>query len=279
MTIGDWMRAAQERLEHTNCPDPAIDVRWIAEDVLHMNRAELRFEAMNALTADQLQLLNAYLDRRAQGEPVQYILNRADFMGLSLYVDSRVLIPRQDTESLVEAVIIDLQSRKSPRMLDLCCGSGAIGLSAKSLLSNVDVTLSDISAGAIEVTKKNARALNADVTIRHGDLFHAVGKEKFDLIASNPPYIPTGELADLQDEVKYEPALALDGGSDGLELYRRIAAEIGAHLNPGGSVYLEVGAGEARDVLEIMRSHIDVDASGILKDLPGIERIVWVRSK
>lgn len=279
MTVGDWMRAAQERLERSGCPDPAIDSRWIAEDVLHMNRAELHFEASNALTEAQLNALNAYLDRRAQGEPVQYILNRADFMGLSLYVDSRVLIPRQDTESLVEAVIVDLQRRKNPRVLDLCCGSGAIGLSVKSLLSHVDVTLTDISAGALEVTKKNAHALNVDVTIRHGDLFHAVRKEKFDLIASNPPYIPTGELAELQAEVKYEPALALDGGGDGLEIYRRIAADVGAHLNPGGSVYLEVGAGEARDVRTIMTSCIDADADGIIRDLTGIERIVWVRSK
>ena len=197
MTIADWLRAAQERLEHTHCPDPAIDARWIAEDVLHMNRSELHFEALNALSREQLDVLNADLERRAQGEPVQYILNRADFMGLKFYVDERVLIPRQDTESLVEAVIIDLQSRKKPRMLDLCCGSGAIGLSVKSLLSHVDVTLSDISTGALEVARKNAHALGADVTVRHGDLFNAVGRDQFDLIASNPPYIPSGELAGL----------------------------------------------------------------------------------
>lgn len=279
MTIADWLRAAQERLEHTHCPDPAIDARWIAEDVLHMNRSELHFEALNALSREQLDVLNADLERRAQGEPVQYILNRADFMGLKFYVDERVLIPRQDTESLVEAVIIDLQSRKKPRMLDLCCGSGAIGLSVKSLLSHVDVTLSDISTGALEVARKNAHALGADVTVRHGDLFNAVGRDQFDLIASNPPYIPSGELAGLQREVQYEPAIALDGGSDGLNIYRRIASEAGAHLKSGGSIYLEVGAGEAHDVLSLMTAHIEAEASGILKDLTGVERIVWIRSK
>lgn len=279
MTISDWLRAAQERLADTGCPDPAIDARWIAEDVLRMNRAELHFEAMNALSPDQLSVLNADLERRAQGEPVQYILNRADFMGLRFYVDNRVLIPRQDTETLVESVIIDLQARKKPRMLDLCCGSGAIGLSVKSLLSHVDVTLSDISSGALEVARKNAHALNVDAAIRHGDLFAAVGRDKFDLIASNPPYIPSGELAGLQREVQYEPAIALDGGGDGLDIYRRIATGAPAHLNPGGSIYLEVGAGEAHDVHALMTAHIEAESSGILKDLTGIERIVWIRSK
>ena len=114
---------------------------------------------------------------------------------------------------------------------------------------------------------------------RHGDLYEAVGKVRFDLIASNPPYIPRGGMASLQREVQYEPGLALDGGADGLDLYRRIASGAPEHLKPGGSIYLEVGAGEAADVLSLIKENIDCDDAGIIKDLCGIDRVVWARSK
>ena len=277
MTIAEWLRSATEELTQSGCPDPSVDARWIAEDALRMSPTELRFEGHNALRPKQLDAMNAFLSRRKQGEPVQYILQRADFMGLKLYVDKRVLIPRQDTETLVEAAIVELQTKKRPRVLDLCAGSGAIGLSIKSLVPGAEVTLSDLSVGALEVVKKNAHALEVEVSIRHGDLFEAVGREKFDLIASNPPYIRASEMANLQREVQFEPAMALDGGLDGLDFYRRIAAGAADHLNPLGSLYLEVGEGELADVLRMVRAGLDCKASGVLKDLNGIERIVWAR--
>ena len=200
-------------------------------------------------------------------------------MGMRFFVDSRVLIPRQDTESLVEAAIIGLQGKQTPRVLDLCTGSGAIGLSISTLVPGAEVTLSDVSSGALEVARKNAHDLGADVSLRHGDLFKAVGKEKFDLIVSNPPYIRSSEIPELQAEVQFEPALALDGGLDGLDFYRRIAEEAAAHLEPGGSIYFEVGEGEALDVLEMLNCHLNCADSGIIRDLCGIERIVWARSK
>ena len=279
MTISEWMRSAIDALRASDCPDPEIDARWIAEDVLGMNARELRFEANSAPDPKRLDELNECLRRRRQGEPVQYILKRADFMGLKLYVDERVLIPRQDTETLAEAAIVALQGRHEADVLDLCAGSGAIGLSIATLVPGARLTLADVSAGALEVARKNAQALNVHADFRKGDLFQAVGREKFDLIVSNPPYIPTGELLGLQREVRFEPALALDGGADGLNFYRRIAAEAGAHLKPGGSVYLETGAGEAQSVHEILLQSLDAAASGIQKDLNGIERIVWLRSK
>ena len=135
----------------------------------------------------------------------------------------------------------------------------------------------DLSVGALEVVKKNAHALEVEVSIRHGDLFEAVGKERFDLNASNPPYIRASEMAYLQREVQFEPAMALDGGLDGLDFYRRIAAGAANHLNAGGCLYLEVGEGEAPDVLRMVRAGLDCKDSGVLKDLNGIERIVWAR--
>lgn len=278
MTISEWLKQAAEALQESGCPDPAIDARWIAEDALGLNASALRFEAQNALPESKLAEMNAFLDRRVQGEPVQYIMKKSDFMGMRFYVDHRVLIPRQDTETLVEAAIIALQGQKNPRVLDLCTGSGCIGISIATLAPHAQLTLADISVGALEVAKKNAHDLNVDVLLRHGDLFKAIGREKFDLIVSNPPYIPSDELADLQPEVRREPALALDGGADGLDFYRRIAEEADQHLLPGGSIYLEVGIGEAQAVLSMLKSSLDCADSGVIQDLCGIERIVWARS-
>lgn len=279
MTISEWLHHAGEVLSESGCPDPAVDARWIAEDMLNMTTSALRFEGQKVIPPEALQKMNECLQRRMQGEPVQYILKKSDFMGMRFYVDNRVLIPRQDTESLVEAVVIALQGRKNPRVLDLCTGSGCIGLSIATLTPGARVTLADVSSGALEVAKKNAHELNAEVTLRHGDLFDAVGREKFDLIVSNPPYIPTAEVSQLQAEVRYEPALALDGGLDGLDFYRRIIREAPAHLSENGSIYLEVGMGEAQDVLEMLRANMDSADSGVIRDLCGVERIVWIRSR
>ena len=278
MNIAEWLGRARATLAESGCPDPDIDARWMAEDVLGMTRTELKFESDRAVPAETLARLDAMLQRRAGGEPVQYILGSADFMGLRFSVDRSVLIPRQDTETLVEAALIALRAYDAPSALDLCTGSGCIGLSIKSLAPHAAVTLSDISRDALEVARRNMRALGVEAELRHGDLFAAVGRDRFDLIVSNPPYIPSGELAGLQREVRYEPALALDGGPDGLDVYRRIAAEAPEHLNPGGSVYLEVGAGEADAVLSLLRERVDCADSGFIKDLNQIDRVVWARS-
>ena len=278
MTIGEWLRHAKDALAESGCPDPQIDSRWIAEDTLGLSRPEMHFETERSLSPEEHERLEALLQRRVQGEPVQYLLHSACFMGLNFYVDSRVLIPRQDTETLVEAVIVALRQLEKPRMLDLCAGSGAIGLSVRTLVPGADVTLADCSRDALEVVRENARRLGVDVDIRHGDLFRAVWHQKFDLIASNPPYIPTGDLPLLQREVQREPQLALDGGGDGLEFYRRIAADAPEHLNPGGSIYLEVGAGQADAVRALLTERMECAEAGAINDLNGIPRVVWARS-
>ena len=278
MNINDWLRQAAATLAEAGCPDPEIDARWMAEDVLRMTRTDLKFEGDREVGPIAHARLNAMLRRRAAGEPVQYILERADFMGLQFYVDKRVLIPRQDTETLVEHALIAISALSEPAVLDLCTGSGCIGLSLKNLVPRAAVTLADVSADALEVARKNAASMGAEVALRGGDLYAAVERERFDLIASNPPYIPHGDLAGLQREVQHEPVLALDGGRDGLDFYRRIAEGAAAHLNAGGSVYLEVGIGEAEAVLSLLRGHVDCADSGIIQDLNHIDRVVWARS-
>lgn len=279
MNVTDWLRRARDVLAEAGCPDPGIDARWMAEDALHMTRTDLKFEGERAVGGEALERLNAMLARRAAGEPVQYILGRADFMGLPFYVDGRVLIPRQDTETLVEAALIALKAYPDPDVLDLCAGSGCVGLSLKSLAPRARVTLADVSRDALDVARRNAERLGVEVGLRRGDLFRAVGRERFDVVVSNPPYIPRADLAGLQREVLREPALALDGGLDGLDFYRRIAEDAPKHLNPGGAVCLEVGAGQAEAVLSLLRGGLDCADSGTVSDLNNIQRVVWARSK
>jgi len=276
MTISEWLKHARERLSQTGCPDPDVDARWIAEDALGMTRQALVFESDRAVSRNQLYTLESMLDRRASGEPVQYILGTADFMGLRFRVAEGVLIPRQDTETLVEAALIDLRQRPGrPALLDLCCGSGCVGLSLASLAPHARVTLSDISPEALEVARANQKALGVKAELRQGDLFGAVGRERFDVITANPPYIPSGELPTLQREVRFEPALALDGGADGLDFYRRIAEAAADHLNPGGALFVEVGIRQAPDVRAILKTHLPAAATGTVRDLNGIERVVF----
>ena len=276
MTISEWLKHARDRLTETGCPDPDIDARWIAEDTLGMTRQDLVFEGDRAIPRAQLYTLESMLDRRAAGEPVQYILGSADFMGLRFRVDHGVLIPRQDTETLVEAALIDLRQRPGqPTLLDLCCGSGCVGLSLASLAPHARITLTDISPEALEIAKANQKALEVRAEFRQGDLFNALDRERFDVITANPPYIPSGELPALQREVRFEPALALDGGADGLDFYRRIAEAAPDHLNPGGALFLEVGIRQAQPVLELVKAHLPCAEAGTIKDLNGVERVVF----
>ena len=276
MTISEWLQRAKARLEASGCPDPDIDARWIVEDGLGMTRQALVFESDRALSHGQLVRLESMLDRRSAGEPVQYVLGSADFMGLKFAVNPSVLIPRQDTETLVEAALIDLRERGGkPTVLDLCTGSGCIGLSLASLAPNARVFLSDISPEALELARENMKALSVKVQLRLGDLFAAVERDRFDLIASNPPYIPSGEMESLQKEVRFEPRLALDGGADGLDYYRRITQGAAEHLNPGGALFMEVGVGEAGAVLALVKENLPCRMAGTIKDLNGIERVVY----
>ena len=283
MTLDAWLMEARQRLRAAGCPDPAIDAAWLLEDGLGLSRIEARLQRARALTAAEAERLEAMLARRAAGEPVQYVTGRADFMGYTFYVDSRVLIPRADTENLVEFAAECLraryaEARRPLAVLDVCTGSGAIGLSLAKLCPFARVTLADLSADALAVAARNAAALGVDAALVQGDLFAPVAGHAFDLIACNPPYIPRGDLDGLQREVRREPRLALDGGTDGLDFYRRIAAEADALLAPGGSIVLEVGIHQADMVRQMLAdSPIAPKATGIRKDLQGIDRVVWAQ--
>lgn len=279
MTLGQWLDLAEKELTQTGSPDPRTDAEWMAVDVLDVSRSMLRMLRDSALTEQQQVQLDSWLARRAKGEPLQYIEGVAWFMGLEFGVDPRVLIPRQDTEVLVECALELLEGMQRPAVLDMCTGSGAIGVSVKRLCPKAKVTLSDISGDALLVARTNAMKLGVQAEAVQGDLYEAVDGRGFDMILCNPPYLTGQDMQELQKEVTYEPALALFGGEDGLECYRRIAAGLKDHLNPGGYVLLEVGMGQDQDVLKMVENAIDCAETQVVEDLNGIARVVIAQRK
>ncbi|MEL7610655.1 MAG: peptide chain release factor N(5)-glutamine methyltransferase [Bacillota bacterium] len=215
--------------------------------------------------------LDALVHRRAQGEPLQYLIGEWEFMGLEFFVSPAALIPRQDTETLVEGALRLARENGCKSALDLCCGTGCIGVGA-AVLGGLDVAFSDISPECVALAKKNAGRHGVRAEFFTGDLFEPVNA-RFDLILCNPPYIPEGELPALSREVLHEPRLALSGGMDGLDVYRRIASGYEEYLNPRGLLLLEVGKGQAGAVRELF-SH----ASAALLDHNGVERVVCVQT-
>ena len=218
------------------------------------------------------------VEKRKQRIPLEYITGFTEFMGLVFWVDENVLIPRQDTETLVEWVY-PLCSGK--RVLDLCSGSGCIGLSIAALGNPLEVVLSDISAGAVGVAKENWNRLKEECQIKdstkvevlRGDLWKPV-QGRFDVIVSNPPYIESDTIPELMPEVrKFEPMGALDGGEDGLEFYRKIITDAPNHLNPGGILCFEIGYNQGESVSSLMRERGFAQVE-IKKDIAGNDRVV-----
>lgn len=213
----------------------------------------------------------AFLARRAAHVPLQHITGEQEFMGLNFLVSSHVLIPRQDTEILTEEALKRI--RPGMDVLDLCTGSGCIIISIKKYREQIRAAACDSSPQALAVARKNAKRNGVSVQFLEGDLFGPV-EGTFDVIVSNPPYIPTGELAGLMPEVRdFEPREALDGDADGLIFYRRIVKDAKNHLKPGGVLLFEIGCGQAKDVSELMRQAGYRDRK-VIKDLAGLDRVV-----
>lgn len=213
--------------------------------------------------------LDEALARRLRGEPLQYILGEWEFMGLPIRVRRGALIPRQDTETLAERALALAKERNYHSALDLCCGSGCVGI-ALAALGGMSATATDVSTDCVALTEENAALNGISLTVRQGEWFAPVAGEAFDLIVSNPPYLTAADMAALQPEVACEPALALYGGEDGLSGYRAIAREYASHLAPGGALLLEVGAGQAEAVRELF------GGGEVFPDLNGVGRVVQV---
>ncbi len=254
MRIGEACRAAAAQLRTAGVPDPAWDSGQLMSRVTGLAPLMARLSERE-LTAEEAAAFDALVQRRLQREPLQYILGTQDFCGRSFAVDGRVLIPRPETELLAERAVRALQDFGSgAHALDLCCGSGCLGITLALEAPSAQVDMADLSEDALAVTRKNAERLGAQVSLHQGDLWDAVDAKQYQLIVSNPPYIPDEDCLALQAEVMQEPPMALKGGMDGLDFYRRIAAGLREHLLPGGVLLLEVGFDQAERVAELLRA-------------------------
>ena len=250
------------------------DAEWIFALTLDMPKSSVATEE-RILKVAQVKEILRIADERLTGRPLWYIVGDADFCGYKIKVDERVLIPRPETEELAVMAANALEDGQS--VLDLCTGSGAIAIAVYKETQkrgcNVKMTAVDISASALELAKENAEENEADILFVQSDLFSRL-RGRFDLIVSNPPYIPSEDIETLQREVKdYEPRIALDGGADGLDIYRRIAAEASKYLNRGGMLIMEVGEGEAEKVARLFKGSA---YSMIVKDFNGVDRYVKI---
>ena len=244
------------------------DIDWILVDVLGVKRDELK--DIKFITTEQYDKAIELAKKRGAGEPVQYVLGSTEFYGIKLKTDRRALIPRFDTELVAEQAIKYADADK--RVFDLCTGSGAIAIAVKSK-TGAQVSASDISEDALSLAKENARNLNLDINFIKSDMFENIAG-RFDVIVSNPPYIPSGKIKKLDKAVKdYEPICALDGGTDGLDFYRVIADNFRAHLNENGVLVTELGAGEAESVRKLFENY----ETEIIKDYSGTDRILIVK--
>lgn len=249
---------------------PVTDEHLTEARLAVSDMAEIPYNRLNKYKASTfpaalMPRLEELVSRRKSGEPLQYILGKWEFMGLPFYTRPCALIPRQDTETLCEEAL----SIGGKTLLDLCCGTGCIGVSLAKL-GGFEVTFGDISPDCLGLARENAALNGVAGSFVLTDMFGNISGS-YDMICVNPPYIPTSELASLQAEVKREPRLALDGGADGLDFYRRISRDYAAHLSPGGTLLVEVGAGQAEDVAEMFPK------AEIIKDICGIKRVVAVR--
>lgn len=254
--------------------------KMLLSSYLDVNPLELLTILDKEVDSDIEKLYKSSLEALKENKPIQYVIGNVNFYGLKFIVNKNVLIPRFETEELVEQVVEytkDLNKDKI-KILDLGCGSGAIGLTLKSILKDSEVTLTDISKDALEVAKLNANNLNLDVTFIESDWFSNIKLEKYDIIVSNPPYIRTDE--EIEEIVKNnEPSLALYGGVDGLDCYRKILANIKPYLNNKFLIAFEIGESQKEEIYDIVNKYLKDIEITCKKDLYGRNRMIFVRNK
>lgn len=280
MTLQKLLVEGIRRLKDAGIREAELDARYLLMEAFEISSGEFLLKRDSEADERQETYWNM-LEKRCARVPLQYIISSQMFMGLEFFVDERVLIPRQDTEDLVELILKE-HPKKERKILDMCTGSGCIAVSLARLGDYEHVTGVDISRGALDVMIGNAQKLGVGTRTRgiRSDLFEqaeAILKSVsggYDIIVSNPPYIPTRIIADLQPEVKdYEPILALDGTDDGLYFYRALTKESKRFLKTGGHIYLEIGYDQGAAVSGLLAAagYVDIE---VLKDTPGLDRIV-----
>ena len=282
MTLYDLLNEGSAALLQAGDTDGENDAKLLLFEAFHLDLVHFLMDRLRPLSEqdeqvqEQIRTYRSMITKRASRIPLQQILGSQEFMGLEFYVNEHVLIPRQDTETLVELVLQEQQGREK-KLLDLCTGSGCIAISLAVKGGYESVTATDLSEEALKVAERNAKAHQKEIIFRQGDLFTALPQSEagtFDIITSNPPYIPTAVIATLEPEVRdHEPMMALDGTEDGLKFYRQIAKKAGTWLKPGGVIYLEIGYDQGEAVSGLLRE-AGFDKVRVVKDLPGKDRVV-----
>jgi len=247
--------------------------------VLKTTKTGLYLSLHNYVIEQKRALLQELIERRSKGEPVAYLIGRKEFWSLTFEVSSAVMIPRPQTETLIDGAIKVFPAESSPSVFEIGTGSGAIAIALATELPRASIIATDVSSDALSLAEKNAASngVRNSITFVEGDLFAAVkaNQKSFDLIISNPPYIPTEEIPLLPPGIRdYEPRIALDGGFDGLEYYRQVVEQSHDYLKPGGCLILEVGNGQSQDVCTIISRTGGFSLPETLRDLSNIERVV-----
>ena len=291
LPLKELIKIGENQLREAGVMDSARDAKDLYCFIDKLDAVGLMMHWQDILADNTCEAYFELIERRAGGEPMQYITGVQEFMGLTFNVNPSVLIPRQDTETMVEDAL-ELMSKGTLRgevfvekpnfkdVLDLCTGSGAIGVSLAKLGNDLKVTCSDLSKDALATAKGNALANGLkSIKFEQGDLFTPfrgkLGRKKFDFIISNPPYIESEVIPTLQTEVKdHEPMMALDGGEDGLDFYRQIAIEAPSHLKKGGVLMMEIGYNQGEAVSNLLEKTARFEKVVCLKDLAQKDRIV-----
>ncbi len=274
MTIKEILSRGMVILKGNNIDSPKLKARLLLQYILKKPRQYLIVYDNKEVEKRQQWEYFVNIDKLTKGVPLQHITHHQEFMKMDFYVDENVLIPRPDTEILVEEAIKIARKMNKPKILDLCTGSGAIAIAIAKNVSEAEVYGVDISAKALEVAKRNSKELDAKVKFIKSNLFEEVQKKKFDIIVSNPPYIKKNDLKCLSPEVKNEPELALDGGIDGLDFYRKITSKAIEYLKFGSYLCFEIGFDQKDEVVDIINSQEHYTNTYFKKDLGGNDRVV-----
>lgn len=275
MKIDELLKEGKIKLTENKIEDANLIARVLLEFILKIDRNELIKKQLQEIEKEKEEEYKQKIEQILQGMPLQYITNSQEFMKLNFFVNENVLIPQPDTEVLVEEVIKIAQIESKTKILDICTGSGCIGVSLAYYLKNAKITMSDISKNAIEIAKKNAKenkVLEKTKFIK-SDLFENI-KEKFDIIVSNPPYIETDVIKNLSKQVQNEPKIALDGGKDGLLFYRKLINEAPNFLNDNGYLCMEIGYDQKEKVIELSKQKESFSKIEAIKDLSGNDRVI-----
>ena len=276
MTIKEAIGKATIKLKTESIDSPKLKARLYMQCILKKTRQYLILYDEKKLTREQEERYFKGIEKLVKGIPLQHITHQQEFMKMNFYINENVLIPRADTEVLVEEVIAIANKIKAKKILDLCTGSGAIAVSLAKYIENSQITATDISEKALEVAERNAEnnGVARQIAFLTSDLFQDVPKEKYDIMVSNPPYIKREVVKTLTKEVQEEPLIALDGGWDGLDFYRKIVHQADEFLKYGGYLCLEIGYDQKNDVMELIKREEKYRDTYCKKDLYGNDRIV-----